>query len=70
MDGELSVVGGHSLQREAARGNLGSPVASTKYSRSYLPEMISPIYQLVYEWHLFARMVRGAKLGSSAIERK
>ncbi len=29
MDGELSVVGGHSLSaREAARRNLGSPVAS------------------------------------------
>jgi len=28
MDGELSVVGGHSLSaREAARRNLGSPVA-------------------------------------------
>jgi len=31
MDGELSVVGGHSLAgREAARGNLGSPVASIR----------------------------------------
>src|SRR5712691_10252907 len=34
MDGELSVVGGHSLCREAARCNLGSPVASTSLADS------------------------------------
>ena len=36
MDGELSVVGGHSLGREAIRYNLGSPVVSISLAHPLL----------------------------------
>ena len=52
MDGELSVVGGHSLCREALRCNLGSPVVSISLAHPFLLGERSAIYQIVYELHL------------------
>ena len=52
MDGELSVVGGHSLCREAIRCNLGSPVVSISLAYPFRLGERSAIYQILYELHL------------------
>jgi hypothetical protein len=70
MDGELSVVGGHSLCREAIRCNLGSPVVSISLAHPLLLGERSAIYQIVYELHLFGKRERDPRSTAQVIRAK